>query len=360
MMDSTSPPDEGPRSPERTKRFQDPSDASSGLLAQLIDLAEDAIISVGGDQRIVLYNQGAERVFGYSPREVIGRPLDILLPESMAQHHRKQVADFAKSTVAARSMREREQIRGRRKDGTEFPAEASISKVNAEGQTLLTVILRDVTERVAADHKLQDSLREKEALLREIHHRVKNNLQVMSSLLGLQSRAVSKQETRRAFEDSQDRIHSMALLHDMLCRSGNLARIDLAEYTQQLAAYLFRSYCIDAEHIRLSTQLDPVYLDLDGAVPYGLIVNELVANALRHAFPEGRRGEIHIELRKLPDRRIRLTVRDDGVGLGSEEGWQKGNSLGFRLVRMLAEQLAGDLEIRSSAPTEFQLIFGPR
>ncbi len=343
------------------KPFRDPSlDGSSGLLAQLINLAEDAIISVTGDQRIVLFNQGAERVFGYSPEEVMGQPLDILLPESMAKRHRQQVSDFADSPVAARPMRERQPIRGRRKNGSEFPAEASISKVNVDGQTLLTVILRDITDRVAADQKLQDSLHEKEALLREIHHRVKNNLQVMSSLLGLQSRAISKQEIRRAFEDSQDRIHSMALLHDMLCRSGNLARIDLADYTGQLAAYLFRSYTIEAENVRLVTKLDPVFLDLDGAVPYGLILNELVSNALRHAFPEGRRGEIRIELREMPDHQIQLSVRDDGVGLGSEAGWKKGSSLGFRLVKMLAEQLGGAIEIRSSAPTEFQLTFGPR
>jgi PAS domain S-box-containing protein len=330
------------------------------MLAEIIDLAEDAIVSVGGDHRIVLFNQGAERVFGYPASEVIGKPLEILLPERMTAAHRKQVADFAKSSLTARPMRERSQIRGRRKDGSEFPAEASISKVDADGKTMLTVILRDISERVAADEKIQDSLREKEALLREIHHRVKNNLQVMSSLLGLQSRTTGNEEARKAFEDSQNRIHSMALLHEMLCRAGNLSRIDLAEYTAQLAAHLFRAYEADARRIHLNTNLDTVYLSLEAAVPFGLLTNELLTNALAHAFPNAQSGEIGIELRELPDQRILLAVRDNGIGLPGDADWLTGSSLGFRLVRMLAEQLGASIEVNPRSPTEVRVRFRTR
>jgi PAS domain S-box-containing protein len=330
--------------------------ASSDLLSKVVDLAEDAIVSVDEDQRIILFNQGAARIFGYNAGDIIGKPLDILLPQGQAAAHRHQVASFQKSTLTARPMRERQQIRGRRKDGTEFPAEASISKVDADGKIMLTVILRDISQRVTADEKLKDSLREKEALLREIHHRVKNNLQVVSSLLGLQSRALNQEETRKAFQESQNRIHSMALLHEMLCGAGNLSRVDLAEYTRQLTGHLFRSYGVDAQQIRLRTQLDPVYLDLDAAVPYGLITNELITNALRHAFPLQREGEIRVSLFE-HKQNVRLIVRDDGIGLPSED-LVTGNSLGFRLVRMLAEQLKAAVEIRPRDPTEIQLTFG--
>ena len=176
----------------------------------------------------------------------------------------------------------------------------------------------------------------------------------------MQSRSIVSEDTRRAFEDSQDRIHSMALLHEMLCRSGNLAKIDLGEYARHLVEHLTRSYGVDQESIRLSTHLDPVSLDLDAAVPFGLILNELVSNTLRHGFPDGARGEMEIELKEQPDNQIRLTVRDNGVGLESEAGWQKPGSLGFRLVRMLAEQLGGNVDVRPRDPTEFRITFTTR
>jgi PAS domain S-box-containing protein len=358
MSDTNFPPDDGSRNANESAASRLATLlASPGVLAKVVDLAEDAIVSVGSDQRILLFNAGAQRVFGYSSDEVLGQPLDILLPARMAGSHRSLVAGFDQSSQTARRKSERRPICGRRKDGTEFPAEASISRVDTGGQTMLTVILRDITERVAADEKLKESLREKEALLREIHHRVKNNLQVVSSLLGLQARAVPQDETRKAFRESQNRIHSMALLHEMLCGSNTLASIDLAEYTAQLAGHLLRSYGVDAERTQLRTDLDQVFLELDAAVPFGLITNELVTNALRHAFPGGRRGEIHIQLRRQPDQRIRLTVGDNGAGLAGQADLSTGNSLGFRLIRMLGEQLKATIEVRPRNPTEIHVTF---
>ena len=330
---------------------------SDDPLARILDLADDAIISVDETHRIVLFNQGAEKIFGYEAGEMAGKPLDVLLPERLVGVHKRHIGEFAAAQVVARRMGERREILGRRKNGSEFPAEASISKVQVEGQTMFTVILRDVTERVLNEERIRASLREKEALLKEIHHRVKNNLQVVSSLLGLQSRVVTDHETRRMFQESQDRIHSMALLHESLYQSHNLSQIDFPEYIRQLAAHLFHSYGVAAERIHLRTDLDNLSLHLDAAVPCGLIINELISNSLKYGFPDGREGEIRIELREISDGTARLVVADNGIGLKADVDWVNTRSLGLRLVRSLAEQLGAKIEVKSTAGVEVQLAF---
>lgn len=330
---------------------------SSDSLARILDLADDAIISVDEEQNIVLFNQGAERIFGYSAQEVYGQSLDILLPARLVEAHRRHIHEFKGSSVSARRMGERSEILGRRKDGDEFPAEASISRVGVNGETMFTVILRDVTERVAAQEKIKTSLREKEALLKEIHHRVKNNLQVVSSLLGLQSRVIADEQTRKMFQESQNRIHSMALLHESLYQSDNVSRVDFPDYIRQLAVHLFHSYGVAAERIHLRTNLDELYLNLDAAVPCGLIINELVSNSLKYAFPDGRQGEVRIELLEHADSMARLVVSDNGIGLRSDIDWVTARTLGLRLVRTLAEQLGATMEVKSDTGTEVRLTF---
>ena len=330
---------------------------SANPLAKILDLADDAIISLDENQRIILFNQGAERIFGYSSSEMNGQALDLLLPPRLVQLHRGHIQDFDNAAITARRMGERGDIQGRRKDGTEFPAEASISKVDVDGCRMFTVILRDVTQRVLAQEQLRASLREKEALLKEIHHRVKNNLQVVSSLLGLQSRAITDLEMRKRFQESQNRIHSMALLHESLYQSESLSQINFPEYIRQLAAHLFRSYGVGNERVQLHTDLHRINLTLDTAVPCGLIINELLSNSLKYAFPDDRSGAIRIVMREDSAQQITLLVADDGIGLNSDLDWTTTPTLGLRLVRTLAQQLGARLEVNSKGGTEVQLTF---
>lgn len=198
-----------------------------------------------------------------------------------------------------------------------------------------------------------ESLAHTESLLREIHHRVKNNLQVVSSLLGLQSRADANPEARKLLQDLGHRIHSMALLHDV----GNLASVDFRKYVEQLTSYLFSSYGVRRDRIRLLSGMDRLRLNLDVALPCGLIVNEVVANSLEHAFPDARMGEIRIVAKEDPPGTVMLVLADDGIGLGPGVDPEASRSLGLRLIHMLARQLGAELDIRSEAGTEVRLMF---
>jgi two-component system, sensor histidine kinase PdtaS len=327
------------------------------LFARILDLAEDAVITIDADQRIILFNQGAERIFGYPRNEILGQFLNKLLPSRFIEAHCHHIEEFAKSPVTSRTMGERREIFGRRKGGIDFPAEASISKAKLEERWVFTVILRDVTQRKIADESIRASLREKEVLLKEIHHRVKNNLQVVSSLLGLQSRIIEDDTLRKMFQESQNRIHSMALIHESLYQSANLSEIDFPAYISQLADYLFRSYGVNSNRVQLAASIDELRLTIDTAVPCGLIINELVSNSLKYAFPGGRSGTIRIQMSEDEKHHIRLSVADDGVGFPDGIDQASTKSLGLRLVRTLADQLDATVEMSSSGGAQTILTF---
>jgi two-component sensor histidine kinase len=224
--------------------------------------------------------------------------------------------------------------------------------------------LQESEERVEAQRATLErqtvSLQQRETLLREIHHRVKNNMQVMSSLLSLQARAALHPETRRMLEDNQNRIQSMALLHEILYQSEDLAMVDFPKYVLRTVDYLFRSFGVKDRQIRLRTELDQLELELDDALPFGLLISEVVSNSLKHAFPQGRGGEVSVFLRQHSDKTISLILSDDGIGMPRELDWTTTRSLGLRLVRALAQQLRGTLEIRSEGGTEVRLTFQVR
>ncbi|MBD3291184.1 HAMP domain-containing protein [candidate division KSB1 bacterium] len=225
---------------------------------------------------------------------------------------------------------------------------------------------RELSERELTEKKLISSLKEKEVLLKEIHHRVKNNLQVISSLLSLQTEFVKDEGARQMFRESQTRVRSMALIHETLYRSGDLARIDISEYTRSLVRNLFRSFKLSQESITLTIEVENVYMDINTAIPCGLIINELVSNSLKHAFPIRERdrtgqsirseNEIIISITKRDDNLFELIVADNGISLPKEIDHT--NTLGLQLVHTLTEQINGSIILDVTGGTKFTIVFG--
>jgi PAS domain S-box-containing protein len=217
--------------------------------------------------------------------------------------------------------------------------------------------VRDITERKKAEDRLQDSLQEKEVLLREIHHRVKNNMQVISSLLNLQSRQIKDPHVLEMFKESQRRIRSMALIHERLYQSSDLSRIEFSQYLRNLATHLFHSYQVDASRVQLKIEAEEVHLNINTAIPCGLIVNELISNALKHGFPEGRSGQLDIDLRRVAGDGYVLRVKDDGVGFPEGLDFRKTETLGMQIVSTLVSQIDASIDLAREKGTEFTIHF---
>jgi two-component sensor histidine kinase len=225
-------------------------------------------------------------------------------------------------------------------------------------------ILANALERKQVEQQLNASLKEKEVLLKEIHHRVKNNMQVISSLLNLQSSRIKSTEILEMFKESQDRIRSMSLIHERLYQSEDLAKIDFSHYIQNLSTYLFQSYRIDPEAVVLNTDVQDVSLDINKAIPCGLIINELVSNSLKYAFPQVKsadkkkmkKGKVDVRLSS-EDGKVALLVKDNGIGLPEDLDIETADSFGLQLVTTLVSQLNGRIDIKRKPGTTFKIKF---
>jgi PAS domain S-box-containing protein len=317
--------------------------------------ALDAIFVADAKTGIIIdCNPAATRLTGRKKSELVGKHQRILHPpeeiegefsRTFKRHIEEKQGQTLETQVIAKG--------GEIKD-----VAIKTNLLDVRGKKIIQGIFRDITERKKAEEKIKSSLKEKEAMLKEIHHRVKNNLQIISSLLKLQSRYVEdNKEVLEMFKECQDRIKSMALIHNKLYESRDMSRVDFAEYVHTLTQDLFRSYKVSSGSIKLKVNAEDVFLDINSAIPCGLIINELVSNSLKHAFPNGRCGEITIDLHLGKDNKISLSVADNGVGLPEGLDFQQTESLGMRLICILTEQLGGSVRINRKKGTKFSLTF---
>lgn len=287
-----------------------------------------------------------ETLLGYTQEEWLSSP--VLWYERLHPDDRRKLdEEFARGCASGGPFRA--QCRFLARDGRVVWVHGEARLISDERgfPVLLQGVAFDITETKRAEEMVRAALREKETLLKEIHHRVKNNLQITSSLLRLQLGAVLDPAARQMLQESQDRIRSMALVHEMLYRSPDLSRVDFSGYVRMLLEQLFRAHNIDAERITFAVDIPATVFAVDLAMPLGLIVNELVANSLKHAFPERRRGAVTVGL-QASGSRYELRVRDDGVGMPPDVSPRGKGALGLQLVGTLTEQLGGRMDWRSS------------
>ncbi len=313
-----------------------------------------ALLQLDTEGRIVGWNTGAERVLGYSEEEILGQSVAVLFtPEDVAKGEPEKEVERALTT--GRSMDDRWHMR---KGGTRFWVSGVLtSMLDEKGRPSgFAKVMRDESERRLSEEQLRTSLREKEVLLQEIHHRVKNNLQVITSLLRLQSEHIPDEQTRGMFEEARNRVHAIGAIHELLYRSPDLASIDFGAYLNRLARDLFSFYGISPDRVHVSIDVDHANLEMSQAIPCGLLVNELVTNSLKHAFLKGRKGTVKVSL-DCAKGDCRLIVDDDGVGLPEGFDWEGADSLGLQLVKVLTNQLDGTVHVDRGSGTRVEICF---
>jgi PAS domain S-box-containing protein len=329
--------------------------ASELQFRSIFDGVSDAIFVHDIDTGLIVdANKAMTAMYGLTREEAIRSDVDAMSegkPPYDAEHA------FALIRLAAAGENPVAEWRARRKDGELFWVEVALKRASIGGSDRILVTCRDITARKEAEKIIEESLREKETLLKEIHHRVKNNFQIINSLFDLQLMNTEDPSIREGIREPKARIHAMALIHERLYLSKDLSAIDFSDYIAELAQELFLSYNADPERIALEIDAEPVSLDMDRAIPCGLILNELMTNSLKYAFSDkGRRGRIAVALERRGDS-IALRVEDDGAGFDVEAARESPSSLGLTLARMLSEQLKGSFTLESAAGVKATLVF---
>ncbi|MGK5094334.1 PAS domain S-box protein [Deltaproteobacteria bacterium TL4] len=331
--------------------------STEAKMQAILNMAADGIINIDEHGIIELFNPAAERLFGYSSAEMLGENVKILMPEPVRLEHDgylKRYSETGKKNIIGKG---REQI-AQRKDGTMFPMHIAVSEVQVEGRRIFTGIVHDLSDLKQAQWELQKLLEEKEILLQEIHHRVKNNLQIISSLLRLQSEYIEDAPTQAIFNESRDRINAMALVHNKLYQFKDLVKLDLSVYLTELVQGLRQSYGFDSKEIQLNLEVEPVILSVNQVIPCALIINELLSNALKYAFlPEQKPKEIGITFLLQKNQQLVLEVRDNGIGLPKGLNLKKIETLGFEIVETLVRQLRGSMEVEIKNGSLFRICF---
>lgn len=326
---------------------------------KIVSTMSNFLLLLDTDKNIINVNQAARDLLGYDDSELIGKSIEIIFPE---EERKKALFDVDHGLINKEVISNKETF-FRTKNGKIIPVFLSISLIQSEKSEIVGIVCigSDIIEISHAKNEIKASLEEKELLLREVHHRVKNNLQIISSLLNLQSGYIKDENDLELFKDSQSRVKSMAFIHEQLYQSSSFINIEFSEYVNNLVTYLLHYYTLESTTIKLKTNIENISLDLNTSIPCGLIVNELVTNSLKHGFPviEGQtqEGEIYIDLHSINEDQYALIVADNGIGLPEDIDFENTESLGLQLVNSLVMQLDGTIKLDRSAGTKFEIIF---
>ncbi|MCU7494653.1 MAG: PAS domain S-box protein [Ignavibacteria bacterium] len=309
-------------------------------------------ISVNGVTQIT--NRSFMKIFGYSNPE---EPKGGSVLDGVAPGDRAKVMNYLLKKVKGDQTEESFTYCGMRKDGSVFPVSASVAELLLPEGRAIVGFFADITDQKQKENQIISSLKEKEVLLKEIHHRVKNNLQIISSLLNLQTNNITDPRLMEAFNVSRSRVKAMALIHERLYQSKDLSIVNFKEYISELVMYLQRTYTTDGKRITFNIAIDSIDLPIDTAIPCGLIVNELISNALKYAFHDVDSGVLTVSVKQNGDSSACLEIADNGRGLPRGFEISKTNTLGLQLVHNLVDQIDGSLEISNKDGVKFKIKF---
>ena len=322
-----------------------------------VEASPNGMVMTNHEGKIMMVNSTTEELFGYRREELLGQPIEILIPESHRTHHPSLRSNYLQYP-STRAMGHGRDLHGAHKNGKEFPVEVGLNPIQTPRGVMVLASVIDITERKSQEEQLKAALKEKDLLLSEIHHRVKNNLQIIDSLLGMQSDMLDNNTAAiSVLKESQNRVKSMALIHQILYQSLDFSRVDFSGFIQSLVDNLSVSYALDTSRIVINIDTDQeVLLPIDVSIPLGLILNELCTNAMKYAFTENRGGHIDISLKRQNQGQLLVCISDDGVGIPDDFDIENTQSLGLQLVQLLSEQISAELTIHRKNPTRFSLI----
>lgn len=325
------------------------------LLQGLVEAVPDAVLVHDEAGVVACVNTQVERLFGYTRQELLGQPLEHLMSEHCRQRSQARRAS-AVVQPHAEPMDPGLALSGLHKDGHEFLVEINLRPLHTQDGVLLISTVRAITAG-QQEEQLQAALRERERLRRDMHHRIRNNLQLISSLFDLQADMAQHPQVEAIFANTQQRLQALARIHDSLAQADEGGYVNTAVYLEDLHRRLCEPYGPDQAGIAVHLHAAPVRLPLRRVITCGLLLQELLSNCFKHAFPDGQAGAIFITLRAQPDNRAALTVRDTGVGLPAHFDFERTESLGSQLICALVEELEGTLTLARDAGSTITVLF---
>lgn len=329
----------------------------------IAEFSLDTIFSISKSGEILYVSKSAKELFGFEPEEIIGTSFTKYVPKKELKNFWNALKDVFLS----------KKIRGFQillinHKGDSIPVEITGQLVKKNGKLVGQGTIRDITVRKRAEEQIKKDLEEKEILLKEVHHRAKNNMQIISSMMKLQYRVLEDPKLKGFLKDTQNRIRTMSVIHELLYSSNDLANIRLKKYINILTNHLFSSMSLDPSKIKIKINMKNLLLNVNLAIPCGLIINELVSNSLKHAFPNDRTGIITISMQKetnliSTDKKeifYHLIVSDNGIGLPKDIDLENNNFIGLFLIKILTKQLKGNLKLRNDNGTSVEITFKQR